>query len=68
MVSCPDCHAEMSYDPKFKKFVCKHCGLTLTYQEYMELRDKNRSDDESDADKKKRKHDEYLKWWLTKKE
>jgi hypothetical protein len=68
MPSCPECHREMAYDSSLKKFVCKSCGLTLSQQEVIELRDKNRDEDESVEDKKKRDHNEYLKWWLSKKD
>lgn len=68
MPVCPECRGEMRYDPVVKKFTCKSCGLTLSQQEVIEIRDKSRDDEETTDEKKKRTHDEYLRWWLSKKD
>jgi len=65
---CPECGDEVVYDPKLRRFTCKSCGLYLTSQELMEMRDKLRPDMESKEEEQKRKRKEYLKWWLSKKD
>jgi transcription initiation factor TFIIIB Brf1 subunit/transcription initiation factor TFIIB len=62
---CPECGGEMTYDLNMKLYTCKSCGITLSYQELLEAKNKNIHffDDE-----KKRERKEYLKWWLSKKE
>jgi len=47
--------------------VCQSCGLMLTHQELIELRDRFRPEFESDDDRRQRLRKEYLKWWLGKK-
>jgi tRNA(Ile2) C34 agmatinyltransferase TiaS len=64
---CPECGGEMAYDLNTKLYTCKSCGLTLTYQEIMDTKDKNRPEMGED-EKKKHERREYLKWWLSKKE
>lgn len=67
MPYCPECGGELRYDSNVKRYECKSCGLSLSYQELVELREKMRSDlNEEDEHKKKR--NEYLKWWFSKKE
>jgi len=67
MSYCPECGGELKYFPAGKQYACKSCGLTLTYQELIELRDRLTPNEESDEDARKRRHKEYLKWWLSKK-
>jgi len=63
---CPECGGEMAYDLNIKLYSCKSCGLTLSYQELLEAKNKNTQNIE--AEEKKRERKEYLKWWLSKKE
>ena len=65
---CPECGGEMDYDPKFRCYICKDCGLSLSTQELMELKDELRPQTEREEDKKKKKRRDYLSWWLSKKE
>jgi len=66
MPYCPECGGEMRYVSATKHYVCKSCGLSLTHQELIEIRESRiRSDSEEDERKKTRK--EYLEWWLSKK-
>jgi tRNA(Ile2) C34 agmatinyltransferase TiaS len=44
MAYCPECGGEMQYMLGTKHYVCKSCGLSVTQQELMELREKNRPD------------------------
>lgn len=67
VVYCPECGGETRYDLGTKLYACKSCGLTMSYAEILEAREKNRPvmvDDE----RKKQERKEYLKWWLSKKE
>jgi len=50
-----------------KHYVCKSCGLSVTQQELMEIREKNRPNLESEESEQERRRKEYLKWWLSKK-
>lgn len=58
----------MRYDPPRKQYSCLSCGLSLTHQELMEMREKQKPEVESEKEKRKRERKEYLKWWLSKKE
>ena len=51
-----------------KHYVCKSCGLSVTQQELMELREKLRPNLESKEEERERKKKEYLKWYLSKKQ
>jgi len=68
MPFCPECGGEMAYDSGIKKYNCKSCGLSLTYQELIEMRNRARPEDETAEEKHRREHKEYLKWWLSKKD
>jgi ribosomal protein L37AE/L43A len=65
---CPECGGEMQYMIATKHYVCKSCGLSVTQQELMELRDKYRPNLESKEEERERKKKEYLKWYLSKKQ
>jgi tRNA(Ile2) C34 agmatinyltransferase TiaS len=67
MPYCPECGGEMQYVIATKHYVCKSCGLSVTQQELMELREKLRPSTETAEDEKEKKRKEYLKWWLSKK-
>jgi len=66
MPYCPECGGEMQYIIATKHYVCKSCGLSVTRQELMELREKLRPPIEVEDEREKRRK-EYLKWWLSKK-
>ncbi len=57
----------MKYISATKQYVCKSCGLSLTQQELMELREKLRPTFESSEEERKQRRKEYLKWWFSKK-
>jgi len=57
----------MHYEIGTKHYVCKSCGLSVTQQELMELREKNRPSDETAEEVKDNRRKEYLKWYLSKK-
>ncbi len=56
----------MTYDSALKHYTCKSCGLTTSAQQLMEGRLKLR-ERESPEEQRRRKQNDYLKWWLSKK-
>jgi len=50
-----------------KLYTCRSCGLTFNAQQLMEARMKIR-ERETPEEQRKRKQNDYLKWWLSKKE
>jgi len=67
MTYCPECGGEMQYMIGTKHYVCKSCGLSVTQQELVELREKNRPNIDSGESEQEKRRKEYLKWWLSKK-
>jgi DNA-directed RNA polymerase subunit M/transcription elongation factor TFIIS len=67
MTYCPECGGEMHYIAVTKLYVCKSCGLSVTSQELMDLREKNRPSEETPEEVKQNRRKEYLKWYLSKK-
>jgi len=57
----------MQYMIATKHYVCKSCGLSVTQQELMELREKLRPNAETEEEERQKKKKEYLKWYLSKK-
>ena len=57
----------MQYIAGTKRYACKSCGLSVTHQELIELREQLRPRAESESEERKKAHKEYLKWWLGKK-
>ncbi len=64
---CPECGGELHYETATKRYVCKSCGLSLTHQELMELRDRLRPEFRTEEEQRKEEKREYLKWWLSSK-
>jgi tRNA(Ile2) C34 agmatinyltransferase TiaS len=64
---CPECGGELKYISLTKRYVCRSCGLSLTHQELMELRQQLRPKFETEEDQRQKERKEYLKWWLGKK-
>jgi transcription initiation factor TFIIIB Brf1 subunit/transcription initiation factor TFIIB len=67
MPYCPECGGDLFYDPRVKRYVCKSCGLSLTFQEISEIRDELRPD-VSEEEKRRQRRKEYLSWWFSRKE
>jgi len=65
---CSECGGELAYDPIVKQYVCKSCGLTFTYQQLMEEKDRILERKDAELDRRKKRQDEYLRWWLSKKD
>jgi hypothetical protein len=63
---CLECGGTLSYDPVLKQYSCKSCGLTFTSQQLLEGR-VQLNDRESSDEQKRRRQNEYLNWWLSKK-
>ena len=57
----------MQYMLATKHYVCKSCGLSVTQQELMELREKLRPNIETEEEVRQKQKKEYLKWYLSKK-
>jgi len=68
MPYCPECGGVMGYDARLRRYVCKSCGLSLTSQELMELRDRLRPERDTDEDERRKRRKEYLDWWFSRKE
>jgi tRNA(Ile2) C34 agmatinyltransferase TiaS len=66
MPYCPECGGEMEYSVVTKRYDCKSCGLCVTQQELVELKEKNRPSESAEEQRDSRRKD-YLKWWLSKK-
>ena len=64
---CPECGGEMKYISVTKRYVCKSCGISLTHQELIELRQQLRPGIASEEEQRQKQRKEYLKWWLSKK-
>jgi DNA-directed RNA polymerase subunit M/transcription elongation factor TFIIS len=64
---CPECGGEMHYVIATKCQVCKSCGLSVTPQELMELKEKNRPSEETEEEIRENRRKEVLKWYLSKK-
>jgi len=67
MPYCPECGGEMQYISVTKRYACKSCGLTLTHQELIELRQQLRPRPESEEEERGKQRKEYLQWWLSSK-
>jgi tRNA(Ile2) C34 agmatinyltransferase TiaS len=67
MEYCPECGGELQYMIATKRYACKSCGLSLTHQELIELRERRKPKFESEEERRKEERKEYLKWWLSSK-
>lgn len=67
MPYCPECGGELHYISRTRRYVCKSCGLMLTFQELIEMKQKLRPSFQSEEDRRKKTRREYLEWWLSKK-
>jgi tRNA(Ile2) C34 agmatinyltransferase TiaS len=67
MPYCPECGGEMQYIIATKHYICKSCGLSVTQQELIELKEKLRPPFENEEEEREKRKKEYLKWWLSKK-
>ncbi|MCP8304199.1 MAG: hypothetical protein H3Z50_01815 [archaeon] len=56
----------MFYDSASRHYICKNCGLYITKDQLLDLKERLREEGE-ERRKKRRRHEEYLEWWLSKK-
>jgi len=67
MPYCPECGGDMRYTIATKRYVCQSCGLTVSHQELIEMRDQMRPSQETEEEQRQKQRKEYLKWWLSSK-
>ncbi len=65
MPYCPECGGEMRYSSATKRHSCQSCGLSVTHQELIEMRQQMRPPVETEEEQRQRQRKEYLKWWLS---
>jgi tRNA(Ile2) C34 agmatinyltransferase TiaS len=61
---CPECGATLFYDSPTKRYACKGCGLYVTKDELVNIKDKLRQGTD-EYRKRKQQQSEYLEWWLS---
>jgi ribosomal protein S27AE len=61
---CPECGAALFYDSPTKRYACKGCGLYVTKDELVNIKDKLRQGMD-EYRKRKQQQSEYLEWWLS---
>ncbi|MEM0382497.1 MAG: DUF3824 domain-containing protein [Nitrososphaerota archaeon] len=66
MRSCPYCGATLVFDRMEKIYNCGRCGAALSLQDLVEHREKAKAEKEKMM-RERRKHEEYLEWWLSSK-
>ncbi|MEM3083100.1 MAG: hypothetical protein QXM50_06100 [Candidatus Caldarchaeum sp.] len=67
MPSCIECGGALFYDRELKHYTCSSCGATYTSQDLLIEREK-RFNAKFEEERKKRRRDEYLEWWLSSKQ
>jgi hypothetical protein len=55
----------MRYSSATKRYACQSCGLSLTHQELIEMREQLRPSKETEEEQRQKQRKEYLKWWLS---
>ncbi|HDJ89715.1 MAG TPA: hypothetical protein ENG40_03380 [Thermoprotei archaeon] len=63
MLKCPECDGTLKYDSRLKQYICTNCGRIFTREELIKIKE-----EKIFKEKKKSKTEEYLNWWLSKKE
>ncbi|MCS7133285.1 MAG: hypothetical protein RMI43_00650 [Candidatus Caldarchaeum sp.] len=66
MPVCFECGGKLVYDRETKTYSCEGCGSTYNSQDLLVEREK-RFNRKFENDNKKRRHQEYLEWWLSSK-
>ncbi|MFX1295519.1 MAG: hypothetical protein ACFFD2_11810 [Promethearchaeota archaeon] len=64
-----ECAGPMKYQAKFRRYVCQRCGLALSRYELDKMREQQRDrirEEKGKEFEEKKKHKEYLDWWLSK--
>ncbi|MHA1783652.1 MAG: hypothetical protein ACTSVY_12590 [Candidatus Helarchaeota archaeon] len=72
MPACPECSGLMKYNRNTKLYHCMRCGLVLSRKEIDDAHEKRRDlikESRDDRyDERKKRHKDYLNWYLSKKE
>uniref|UniRef100_A0A7C5U5L0 TFIIB-type zinc ribbon-containing protein n=1 Tax=Caldiarchaeum subterraneum TaxID=311458 RepID=A0A7C5U5L0_CALS0 len=66
MALCFECGASLVYDRETRTYTCTGCGGTYTSQDLLIDREK-RFNSKFKEDRKRKKREEYLEWWLSSK-
>lgn len=66
MPVCTECGNKLVYDRETRTYVCAGCGYTYTTQDLLVEREK-RFNSKFEDERKRRKREEYLQWWLSSK-
>jgi len=64
---CRECGAKLVYDRETKTYTCSGCGLTYTFQDLV-VESHRAFEERLRENEKKRRREEYLEWWLSKKQ
>jgi len=62
---CPDCGGRLNWDRKLKHYSCESCGLTYNEAQLSDAMDKKFERPLSEDEKTRKRHDDYLEWWLS---
>jgi tRNA(Ile2) C34 agmatinyltransferase TiaS len=65
---CPDCGGRLNWDRKLKHYSCESCGLTYNEAQLSDAMDKKFERPLSEDEKTRKRHDDYLEWWLSDKD
>ena len=72
MPSCPECSGLMKFNRNTKQYHCMRCGLVLSRREIDDAHEKRRDlieeQKEDRSESRKRRHKDYLNWYLSKKD
>jgi tRNA(Ile2) C34 agmatinyltransferase TiaS len=65
---CPDCGGHLNWDRKLKHYSCESCGVTFNEAQLSDAMDKKFERPLTDDEKTRKRHDDYLEWWLSDKD
>jgi tRNA(Ile2) C34 agmatinyltransferase TiaS len=65
---CPDCGGRLNWDRKLKHYSCESCGLTYNEAQLSDAMDKKFERPLTEDEKTRKRHDDYLEWWLSDKD
>ncbi|MDP2900712.1 MAG: hypothetical protein Q8O47_07065 [Candidatus Bathyarchaeota archaeon] len=65
---CPDCGGRLNWDRKLKHYSCESCGVTFNEAQLSDAMDKKFERPLTDDEKTRKRHDDYLEWWLSDKD
>lgn len=65
---CPDCGGRLNWDRKLKHYSCESCGVTFNEAQLSDAMDKKFERPLTEDEKTRKRHDDYLEWWLSDKD